>query len=125
MNAKSFFSSYGMNLASIESDHESNYFIKACENNSDSFDSELAHLGGSLEIIDGNEKWFLTSTGKEISYNLNELDESDDNCLAIVKKDKKFVYTRVKCYDDNKAIHNFICQKMIIKLDDWTDIFGR
>jgi hypothetical protein len=113
-----------MNLVSIESDHEAKYFIKACENNSDSFEA-MSHIGFTSEISNGNEKWFLTSTGKEVNYVFSGMSQlnDEDQCLVLVKIDDKFSYARVSCY--GSELHSFICQKMIIKVDNWSDIFGR
>jgi len=126
MNSKSFCSSFGMNLVSLESDHESQYFMKACENNSNSFE-EITFIGATSEFIDGHEKWFLTTTGKEVNYKL-ELSEPSNNdnnsqCLALYNSEGKFSYSKVNC--NGNVSQKFICQKVILKLENWTDIFGR
>lgn len=126
MNSKSFCSSFGMNLVSLESDHESQYFMKACENNSNSFE-EITFIGATSEFIDGHEKWFLTTTGKEVNYKL-ELSEPSNNsdnshCLALYNSQGKFSYSKVNC--NGNVNQKFICQKVILKLENWTDIFGR
>lgn len=126
MNSKSFCSSFGMNLMSLESDHEAQYFMKACENNSNSFE-EITFIGATSELIDDNEKWFLTTTGKEVNYKLEfatlNINSDRNQCLALYKLDGKFLYTKVNCNGNENQ--KFICQKVILKLENWTDIFGR
>lgn len=124
MMSKSFCSSYGMNLVSLESDHEAKYFIKACENNSNIFE-DVSYIGGTSEFINDNEKWFLTSTGKEINYKLefNSSDNGTFQCLSLIKSNGKFIYGRVDC--NGNDIQKFICQKTILKVENWADIFGR
>jgi hypothetical protein len=119
MQAKSFCSSYNMDLLSLESPHEMKYFLKACENNFESFE-DISFIGG----IEENNEWFSTGCGNKINFSESALEEGDNGkCLSLVKKENgTFSFAKIAC---NDKIHAFICHKMIIKIDHWSDIFGR
>lgn len=124
INSKSFCSSFGMDLVAIESSHEEQYFLKSCERDSKSFE-ELTSIGATSELTHEKEKWFLTTTGSEINYNLNLMEDENNKgrCLALVKTNEKFSYQRIECNGSDK--HQFICQKLIPQTENWLDIFMR
>ena len=119
MSAQSFCKSYGMDLVALESEHEAEYFLKACELASHSFE-ELSHIGGVSNTIDGRDNWYwITSNGK-VTLNLRLKQESDKknekNCLQLVKNKHGFSYARTNCFSNE--LQKFVCQKLVLnKLD--------
>jgi hypothetical protein len=126
MDARSFCKSYGMDLVALESDHEAKYFTKACENNLRHFE-DATLLGGVSVRESESERWYWISSNKNINYNIkwsNKLSDfgASPKCLTFVREPEGFAYSKTNCYSDN--VHQFACQKLIVKLDNWTEIFG-
>lgn len=118
MSAKSFCSSYGMGLASLESQHEMQYFTKASEGNYEDFE-KVTLIGAIFE----NNEWTSTDFGFKLKIEPSMVEEidKDGKCLSLIKKgNKKFSYGKVAC---TNQIYPFICQRMIIKMEHWSDIF--
>lgn len=112
MNAQSFCRSNGMDLATIESDHEKNYFLKLCEINFRNF-GESTHIGGV--VID--KDWFWITTHRRVNFELNfkhPPKNDGKNCLTLAKNGiKLFQFGRTNCF--NGEIEKFVCQKMVKK----------
>lgn len=120
MSAKSFCSSYHMDLVSLESQHELEYFMNASEGNYDSF-GKITLLGGVYE----EKGWTSSSWGRIMNIDLANVEEidKDGKCLSLIKKgNRKFSFGKITCRNQPYA---FICQRTIFKMEHWTDIFGR
>lgn len=110
-----------MDLVSLESPHEMNYFINSCEDKFEIFNDVITLIGG----IEENSEWFSTGCGRKMKLNESSIEKIDEKgeCLSIVKNEnRKFGFGRVSCNQKNYA---FMCQRMVLKLDHWSDIFGR
>lgn len=124
MNAQSFCRSYGMDLATLESEHEANYFFKQCENNYRIL-GDSTHIGGVLMTDD----WFWITSHKKVNFKLKFKDHQDSsnvkNCLQIVKENKHyFAFGRTNCFSGE--VQKFVCQKFMKKQTSyWNEIFGR
>lgn len=121
MSAKSFCASYHMDLVSLESQHETQYFMKACEGNFDSF-GKISLIGG---VDEGDNEWSTSALGVKMNLDATKVEDIDKEgkCLSLIKNsNKKFSYGRVACTNQPYA---FVCQRMKLKLEHWTDIFGR
>lgn len=107
-----------MGLASIESPHEMQYFMKASEGNYDAF-GKVTHIGA---IFEDNE-WTSTDYGFKLKIDPANIEiiDKDGKCLSLIKKgNKKFAYGKVDC---KNQIYPFICQRMVFKMEHWTDMF--
>lgn len=112
-----------MDLVSLESQHETDYFINACVANSKKFE-KVSLIGGFY----GDEKgWMSTGMsnrlGNKMKIDSSEIEDidKDGKCLSLIKKgNKKFSYGRVACTSKSYA---FVCQRMKFKMDQ-TNYFG-
>ncbi|CRK98438.1 CLUMA_CG011795, isoform A [Clunio marinus] len=127
MSAQSFCRSYGMDLVALESEHEAKYFMKSCEKEIQSFEA-FSHIGGVFESKDN--KWHWITSSEKINFELkfssdnkNEGDKKDENCLQLVKDNNGFSYGRTSCFGDK--LQPFVCQRMIIKMNRWKELFGK
>lgn len=113
-----------MDLVALESEHEKKYFMKSCENNYDLFE-EYLHIGGVSE----NDGWNWISSNKKISFDLslkepeNRETSPEANCLQLLKSKQHFTFGRVQC--SGSKLQQFVCQKLIVKENSWTDLFSR
>jgi hypothetical protein len=125
MNSQSFCNSYGMDLVALESEHEGQYFKKCCEINTEFFE-QFSHIGG---VLTENESWHWITSQKEVNFDLNITEQKTDtvlqkeNCLQLLKLNHEFSFGRINCFGNE--LHNFVCQKMIIKEDRWASFFGK
>lgn len=129
MMAQSFCKSYGMDLLTLESRHEADYFMRSIEMNMNGFE-ELTHIGGVSYVNEGKENWFwITShNDKRINYDLklkpSEADQkAEKNCLQLVKHRRTFSYGRTNCFGND--LQKFVCQKVNQgKSDGWSGILS-
>lgn len=124
MNAQSFCKSYGMDLASIESEEEAKYFLKSCENKNTAFE-EHSQIGGVLM----HDHWFWITSHQKVNFKLtfkgNKNSKNDGECLQLVKGTNLiFGFGRTNCFSNNDA-KKFVCQKMIKQKDIWSSFFER
>ena len=112
-----------MDLVALESSHEKNYFMKSCENNLQLFES-FSHIGAILE----NNEWSWISSNKKVNFELSFKKKTQNNstaanCLQLVKSGQELLFSPVQCFGND--LQQFICQKMIVKENFWSDIFGK
>jgi hypothetical protein len=125
MNSQSFCNSFGMDLVALESEHEKSYFTKSCENNIEFFE-EFVHVGG---VFAENNVWSWISSTRKLDLDLHldksrqSEEENESNCLQLRKFNKVFKFSRVQCF--GSKLQQFVCQKLILKDYNWTDIFGK
>lgn len=110
MNAQSFCKSNGMELASLESQEEAEYFLASCEKNHEFFE-EFSQIGGVLIL----ENWYWISSRQRLNFKLdfqrNKNSRNDGECLQLVKRsERKFSFGRTECFSNCDA-HKFVCQK--------------
>jgi hypothetical protein len=112
MNAQSFCRSYGMDLATLESDHEQNYFLNICGNNYRDL-GDATHIGGVFK----NNEWFWITSHKKVDYKLKfmhpHVPNDNKDCLQMVKHrgTKEFFFGRTNCF--NGDVQKFVCQKLV------------
>lgn len=98
--------SHGLNLASLNSEHEKSYFLGISSRN---FEKGVpANVGGVF--ID--QDWFWMSSGSQLTIQLNLTAENDNrNCLqAVFDYDHEVKFKRTHCFDEKST---FVCERII------------
>lgn len=113
-----------MDVVSLESKNESEYFLNLCKRNARYIDDDFAHIGGmslGQPTDDRYEQWYWVSSGARVDYPLSFGPNNPDNigddeyCLSVQKLPGNiFFFNDINCNGLYEV--KFICQ--IVEVDN-------
>lgn len=117
INAQSFCTSLGMELLTLETKAEADWFAKLLINSyQNNIDSGWLYIGGMRMFPDAalsKENWYWLSSGKKIDYDLIWYQTEPNNwtgtqwCLCLRKENQTVFYADIECYGRDES---FLCQ---------------
>jgi hypothetical protein len=118
INAQSYCSSLGLELASFETREESDWFSDIFVASRQDIDPGWCFIGGMRMTNDAEvskTNWYWLNSGQKINYELTWDPQFPDNingiqwCLCLSKSGRNAtIYADIRCYNREES---FICQK--------------
>lgn len=123
MGAVNFCRTNGMEIMTVESQEESENFIKLCDKNAGKFDSSpgwiSAFVGGAQYNVTTKTIWNWYQSGKRFNSTIhwavlepNNNAGATESCMAVNQEEGYFGYNDVPCYEKYDLYLTFICQKI-------------
>ena len=105
-----------MDVLSLDSESEANYFLNLLNKKASWFD-QYTHVGGMTLKGGSRSEWYWVNSGARINYPIKwgkgEPDnDSGEYCLSIVKSGNNFYFNDIMCEKGSNL--KFICQREVL-----------
>lgn len=113
IEAKTMCKHFKMELISLDSEAEANYFLNLFSQTPGLFD-KWTHIGAVTSLSKSKSEWYWAENAKKANFTLKFLSGQPDNyggeeqCLAITLSNGVYGFNDLKCYQAN--INRFLCQ---------------
>lgn len=115
MLARTYCKTYGMDLATFETERELTSFNMMATRSKFYFD-RWTHVGGVSKFVDKHREWYWVGTNKKINYQIQFATGQPNNylgrqnCLGLSKEEREFEFQDIDCH--GRFEEKFLCQKI-------------
>ena len=117
MKAYEYCKHNGMQLASLDTKTEADYFVLMLISNLHFFEGAGAFIGGMSRLNGSEDYWYWVKNGEHVKFSLKWLPGEPSGflekeyCLDVRKKRSVFGFNDIRCYD---RIYQFICEQYVV-----------